>query len=253
MAEFIHGSSSLYYEETGAGDPIVLLPGITDSIAMYGRLRAALSRTYRVIGIDLPGSGKSGPQPRNYTPTYYEDDANAIADLVSSRTDVPAHFVGHSDGGEVVLLIAALFPDMVRSVFTWGATGAVDESHRGVVAWFANAVDDLSPETADFRAHLIEGYGEDNARAMMQSFARAVTSIIDAGGDISRSKAHQIVSPALLIAGEHDALASKALVDKVAERVPKAEVVELKGAGHLLHDTHAEWFERKLTEWLAAH
>ena len=48
------------------------------------------------------------------------------------------------------------------------------------------------------------------------------------GGDISRSKAHHITCPALLIAGEDDPFASPALVAQLAARINNVTMVEAK-------------------------
>lgn len=54
----------------------------------------------------------------------------------------------------------------------WGAAGAVDETHRDVASFFYNVIDDKSKESAEYRAYLINAYGEENARTMTQSFAQ---------------------------------------------------------------------------------
>jgi pimeloyl-ACP methyl ester carboxylesterase len=65
MSSFDHGTSRIYYEESGSGDPVLLLPGFAGSIEEFSSLREALATGgYRVIAADLPGSGRSEPQPR---------------------------------------------------------------------------------------------------------------------------------------------------------------------------------------------
>jgi valacyclovir hydrolase len=245
--------AGLHFEETGTGNPLLFLPGFSASFNDYVSLRAVLSQRYRVISIDLPGSGRSGPQPRTYTRSYLEEDATTIAAFLRSRVEPPVHLVGHSDGGEIGLLIAALYPGIASSVIAWGATGFADETHRGAVAFFHNVLDDTSEQSEGYRTYLIDAYGEANARAMTQGFARAITAIIDGGGDISRSRAGQIRCPVLLMAGEHDVFASKALIDAYASRVPVAETVVIAGGGHDIHATHREAFEQKVLGWLASH
>jgi pimeloyl-ACP methyl ester carboxylesterase len=61
----------LYYEDSGRGDAVVLMPGWGGNIADLGRLRRDLADGFRVVAVDLPGSGRSQPQPRHYTPGYY--------------------------------------------------------------------------------------------------------------------------------------------------------------------------------------
>src|SRR5947208_1476795 len=116
MAWFEHGTSCIYYEEAGAGPPVLLLPGLAGSIAEFSALREALVVAgHRVIAADLPGSGRSGPQPRAYTATYLEDDARSFAAFLDHLASGPTHLIGFSDGGEVSLLLAATTPGVARS------------------------------------------------------------------------------------------------------------------------------------------
>ncbi len=100
MAWFEHGISRIYYEEQGSGTPVLVLPGFAQSIEDFAALmEALLGAGYRVIAADLPGSGRSEPQPRTYTATYYEDDARSFAALLEHLATEPAHVIGFSDGG----------------------------------------------------------------------------------------------------------------------------------------------------------
>src|SRR5919109_2992236 len=116
---------SVHIDVRGSGDPLVFLPGFTESAEEFERLVALLAQRYRVVAMDLPGSGRSGPQPRAYTPTLYEDDARVVADLVAERGIRSSVLVGFSDGGEVALLLAARRPDLARAVVAWGAVGVI--------------------------------------------------------------------------------------------------------------------------------
>src|SRR5437660_12103467 len=94
MAWFEHGTSRIYYEVDGSGDPVLLLPGFSDRIEHHAVLRAALKGAgYRVIAADLPGSGRSQPQPRTYTASYHQDDARSLLALLQREATAPDHFV----------------------------------------------------------------------------------------------------------------------------------------------------------------
>src|SRR5689334_18378948 len=83
MSWFEYGTSRIYYEDQGEGEPVLLLPGFAGNIGEFSALKDALvSANYGVIAADLPGSGRSEPQPRHYTATYYEEDARAFAALL---------------------------------------------------------------------------------------------------------------------------------------------------------------------------
>lgn len=251
MPWFEHATSRIYYEESGAGDTVLLLPGFAGNIGELAALREALGASYRVIAADLPGSGRSEPQPRAYTATYYAEDAGAFAALLDHLATGPAHLLGFSDGGEVALLMAALTPGVVRSVVTWGAAGTLRQLGGPLLDALERVIDQPTPPLEPFRAYLIAAYGEANARAMTRSFVAAVRAIIAGGGDISWSQAGAIACPVLLITGEHDTFfAPPGAVAELATRIPGAEFLEAAGAGHSVHDDRPDWLARTILDWL---
>lgn len=252
MTWFDHGEVRVYYEESGAGDPVLLLPGWGGTIDEFTPLREALSQKFRVIAADVPGSGKSGPQPRTYTPSYYGDDATVFLALLDAVGVSSAHLVGFSDGGEYELLMAARQPNAARSLVTWGSAGSLPNAPEMTGA-FSSLVDDPIPPLADFSAYMKATYGAANARVMAQSLAPSLRAIMDAGGDISRSHAASIACPALLITGEHDFLATPALVSAMAQAIPHGEFLEAKGAGHGLYHDQPEWLTETVVGWLSEH
>ena len=250
MPFFEHSGLRINYEESGRGEPLLLMPGWGGTIDELMPLRQALSAKFRVIAADVPGCGKSEPQPRQYTSSYYQDDARSFLAMLQSLDAVPAHLAGFSDGGEYALLMAAVEPSAAKSVVTWGAAGKVPNMPQMMDA-MSNLVDAPIPPMQDFSTYMKATYGETNARLMAKSFAQAVRAIMEAGGDISRSRAANIACPALLITGEQDFLATPALVMDMAGAMPKAEFVEAKGASHPIHHEQADWLVATIADWLA--
>jgi valacyclovir hydrolase len=254
MAWFEHNTSRIYYEEQGNGDPVLVLPGFAGSIEEFSHLREALvAAGYRVIAADLPGSGRSEPQPRAYTATYFEDDAYSFSALLQHLATEPAHLIGFSDGGEISLLMAALTPGVARSVITWGTSGTLSDPEGKLREAMYNVVDHPIPPLQQFSDYLIATYGEANARAMTQSEVAALSEIIEAGGDVSLSKADTVTCPVLLIAGEHDFFNPPVLVSQLAKRLRTVDLVEAKGAGHDVHRASPEWLAQTVLDWVGKH
>jgi valacyclovir hydrolase len=249
-----HGpdGSRLYYEDSGRGDTVVLMPGWAGNIIELSPLRAALSPGFRVVAVDLPGSGRSGPQPRSYGASYYHDDARTLLGLLDALDITTAHLAGFSDGGEEALVMAELRPGVALSVFTWGAVGKIDATPEKLAA-LENAIDHPTAELAPLAAYLASAYDADTARIMARTWARAMREIVAAGGDISRGSAHLITCPALLVAGTYDTSCSPELTTELAALIPRGEFLEAPGAGHDVHRSHGGWLARQLTRWLAAH
>ncbi len=255
MAWFEHGSSRIYYEVQGSGDPVLFLPGLFGSIEEFSGLRDALVVAgYQVIAADLPGSGRSEPQPREYTASYFEEDTQAFVTLLQRLANRPAHLVGFSNGGEISLLMSALIPEIARSVATWGAAGTLDDPSGQLRQMMYNVVDHPDPFLEQFRDSLVATYGEGNARAMTQSVVAAMSDIIKQnGGELSRSKADTITCPVLLIAGEHDIFAPPALAYKLAARIREAEVLVAEGAEHNMYEDRSEWIIQTILDWVSKH
>jgi valacyclovir hydrolase len=242
----------IYYEDDGRGDAVVLLHGWGGSIADLNFLRRELVSGFRVIAVDLPGSGRSQPQPRRYASTYYLDDARLLLGLLDELQVEVAHLVGFSDGGEEALLMAVLQPARALSVLTWGAAGQIvasPEMLHGLAHLLEDPIDELKP----LAAYLAERYGVDEARIMASSWAQAMTGVIDAGGDVSRSGAARIRCPALLIAGTHDPFCPPNLVREMAEAIPRGTYLEAPEGGHDVHLSHSGWLVSTAVNWLGDH
>jgi valacyclovir hydrolase len=248
-----HGPAGrqIYYEDSGRGDAVLLMPGWAGSIAEFGELRRELATGFRVIAADLPGSGRSQPQPRHYPPSYYLDDARALLGLLDGLGVGAAHLAGFSDGGEEALLMAALEPGRTLSLVTWGAAGQM-VAPPGMLDEVANLLDRPAGPLQALAAYLAEAHGADGARIMAGSWAQAMREIIGAGGDVSRSRAPLITCPALLIAGSDDPLCPPGLVRDMAAAIPRGEFLGADG-GHDLYRSHHRWLVSTVTGWLSAH
>ena len=98
---------------------------------------------------------------------------------------------------------------------------------------------------------LKETHGEDVARATVSSWSKASLAILEAGGDISLSRADQIKCPVLVIHGEHDPFCTPLMARELVERIRSAEEIEVRGVGHPVHSDRAKWFNGTVLEWLA--
>jgi pimeloyl-ACP methyl ester carboxylesterase len=254
MAWFEHGTSRIFYETQGSGTPVLLLPGFSQGNEEFSYLREALvGAGYRIIAADLPGSGRSEPQPRTYTATYYEDDAQSFVALLRHLATESAHLIGFSDGAEVSLLMATLIPEGVRSVVVWGGAGVINDPDGRLREAMYNIVDHPIPPLKPLQDFLITTYGEANARTMTQSHVTALSDIIKGGGELSRSKADRITCPVLLISGEHDMFAAPALAAKLAARIPTAETLIAEGAEHNVYGERPEWLTQTILDWVEKH
>src|SRR4051794_14479884 len=101
-------SIDLYYEEHGAGEPLILLHGGIHAGEMFGAILPALSTGRRVIPVDLQGHGHTADVDRPLSPELMADDIAALIEhLGLERADV----MGYSLGGKVALRCAIQHPE----------------------------------------------------------------------------------------------------------------------------------------------
>jgi pimeloyl-ACP methyl ester carboxylesterase len=101
--------------------PVILLHGTGASLHTWEGWAAALSSTRRVVTVDLPGFGLTGPDPANdYTNARYVRFVIALADALKMQRFV---LVGNSMGGEIAWEAAAAHPARVHRLILVDAAG----------------------------------------------------------------------------------------------------------------------------------
>ena len=104
---------SVYVEEVGSGEPVLLLHGGFNSLEHLRPLGSALARTHRVLSFERPGHGRSPDVRGQYS--YEQGVAQGLA-FLDARGVESAHIVGFSDGAIIGLLLALRHPERVRSL-----------------------------------------------------------------------------------------------------------------------------------------
>jgi pimeloyl-ACP methyl ester carboxylesterase len=110
----------IHYQEKGEGTPLVLLHGFTSSTYSWKDVFEPLSRTFRVIAVDLKGFGFSGKPDGDYT---RRAQAQVVAHLLNHLRIEKAWLAGNSMGGEVALNVALANPQRVAGLILIGSAG----------------------------------------------------------------------------------------------------------------------------------
>ena len=133
---------SLYYEEHGAGEPLVLLHGGFGAAELLAPIIPTLAAGRRVIAVDLQGHGRTADIDRPLRPELMADDIAAfIAHLGLEQADV----MGYSLGGMVALRTAIQHPARVRRLVVVSVPVRRDGSHPEVL----EAMDQMGPAAAE--------------------------------------------------------------------------------------------------------
>ncbi len=94
---------SIFIRDVGQGAPVVLIHGLGASHRAFDDFISLHAAQYRLLAVDLPEVGGSGP----WAPRAPAAIAQALAQHLASRNVERYHLVGHSFGGLVALSLAA--------------------------------------------------------------------------------------------------------------------------------------------------
>ncbi|MCX8996290.1 alpha/beta hydrolase [Rhizobiaceae bacterium BDR2-2] len=227
------GDARIYYEVRGneAGEPLVLLHGGLGSIEDFNPILPGLADTYRLIGIDSRGQGKStlGREPLTYA--RLEKDAVVVIRHLGVET---AGIVGFSDGGITALRLAANGDVTPRRVVTIGAHWALgaDDPARALYADVtAESWQAMFPESC-------EAYLRLNPEPDFERLTRTITALwLDDGPDgYPGETVRAIACPLLAVRGDEDRLVSRENALELVERVPNTVFLNLPFADHSAQD-----------------
>jgi pimeloyl-ACP methyl ester carboxylesterase len=108
----------IWWDQSGTGDPVLLIMGHAYGAGMWHRTVPGLAASYRVIRFDNRGVGRSSDPPGSYSVQLMADDALAVLDAAGAAS---AHVYGVSLGGAIALQLTLDHPGRVRSL---GCTAA---------------------------------------------------------------------------------------------------------------------------------
>ncbi|MCQ9638245.1 alpha/beta hydrolase [Chryseobacterium sp. WG14] len=189
----------MYYEMYGAGKPLVLIHGGGSSFLFdYKEAIARLENKFQLIGIDLQNHGRSEHRD---IPETFEQDARDVAALLSEIDIKKASFWGFSNGGNTVLQIAHLFPDIVEKLVVASAfykrSGMIDGFFEGM----QEATFDTMPEP--FKINFLNLNPDfSKLENLFDKDCKRMQTFEDWDDEVLAS----IASPALFISGDKDVM-----------------------------------------------
>lgn len=264
------GTIDLYYEDQGAGRPVVLIHGWPLSGRMWEKQATALlGAGYRVIAYDRRGFGQSSKPASGYDYDTLAADLRALLTKLDLR-DVT--LVGFSmGGGEVARYVGTYGTDRVARAAFLGAVPPfllkTDDNPSGVDQSVFDGIQQAirADRYAFLTQFFLNFYNADALRPQRVSddFLRQSWNIATSSSPIAmhdcvnawltdfRQDLARFDVPVLVVHGDADRIVPIELSGRLTARSLKgARLVEIAGAPHGFAWTHAEELNQALLEFL---
>jgi pimeloyl-ACP methyl ester carboxylesterase len=246
MADFIYYGKNVYYEEHGAGEPLLLLNGIFMSCASWAAFVPVFGAELRLILVDFLDQGKSGRMESEYTQDLQAGLVSALLDHLKLEK---AHILGISYGGEVAAQFAVKRPERVDRLILSNTTAYTSLWLRDIGRSWEYAFE--SRDGSRFFKTCIPivyspQFYEDNhewMKAREDMFSKAFDAgTYEAFGRLTRSAEtydvrgglRKITAPTLVMSSEYDYVTPPHQQRELAAMIPDAAHITVPSAGHAL-------------------
>ncbi len=237
----------VHYRDEGEGPAILLIHGTFASLHTFEAWTKVLKKKYRVIRLDLPGFGLTGPNKNGkYTINSYLRFLKKFLDNLEVEK---CHIAGSSLGGWLSWEFTALYPKRINKMILIGSAGYfIDQrlplpflmaqtplvnrfmkhiTPKSLVARFVREVFGDPEKVTD---ELIDRYYDMLTR---RGNREAFVALANTKYIMHADKIKNIKSPTLIMWGEEDKWVSVKNAAAFKEDLPRSKTVIYEGVGHI--------------------
>jgi pimeloyl-ACP methyl ester carboxylesterase len=239
------GDLDIHVRDEGRGPAVVLLHGMFSSLHTWDGWVIALEDTFRLIRLDLPGFGLTGPSPdHDYSMSRY---VRIIDDLMDSLGIDDFAIAGNSLGGAVAWEYSLSHPERITRLILIDAVGYPRKHTPRVLMlgrlpllrWLFRVI---TPRCMVLSA-LEEAYGDDDRitsdltdryyRLILREGNRgALLRILKQQMPVGSDRISAIQAPALIMWGAQDEWIPLEHAHRFRQDLPNASLVVYPEAGH---------------------
>jgi pimeloyl-ACP methyl ester carboxylesterase len=259
-----------FFRESGAGPSVVCLHASAGSSSQWRALTELIAPRYHVLAVDSYGSGKTPAWPAK-RPLTLRDEV-ALLEPVFARAREPFFLVAHSYGAAVAVTAALERPDRVRALALYEPTlfGLLDaespppndaDGFREAFAVAAAAFD--AGDAAGAARCFVDYWSGAGAWDQMPEPRQGQVAVSMANlrgwadacfSDPAPLEAFSwLGAPVLYMIGKDSPASSCGVARLLTEALPRVEIVEFEGLGHMGPVTHPEIVNRTIFRFLERH
>jgi 3-oxoadipate enol-lactonase len=238
---------SLYYEQHGTGDDLILIGGLTSDHQVWKSPLRELSKHFRVLIFDNRGAGQTSAPDYPYTLEMMATDTLQLMDALQIKR---AHILGHSMGGAIAMQMALTAKErinkliLVCSRFQPNAVSSMIFSMRNQLIENHFSDQDVAKYMMPFlfgdeflnNKMLVNGFLHWTVKNPFPQTPHGYRHQLEAikNADFS-DEVHRIDNSTLIIAGDQDILSRSKKAELLSTSFKNSTFVELADCGHMPH------------------
>ena len=220
---FNYNGTKIYYEDTGNGEPLLLLHNFINTADCWKPYVEVYSKQFRTIAVDMMGHGRSDIYRKDDSVFRHADYAKIILALLDSLKLYKVNAIGSSSGGTTLLYLNIMQPDRFKSVITVGGHIYYSKQCREwitktglnqIMEWAKYHV----PEKQEYLARV---FWEDRRQYGDASFTPDILNTIKANW--------------LVVLGDNDPVIPIQLGIEMYQNIPNCRLWIVPNGGHLPH------------------
>ena len=237
------------YGDDAPGTPILIVHGLFGSARNWGVIAKRLSKSRRVVAVDMRNHGDSPRAPRH----SYPDMAGDLAEVID-HIGGEALVIGHSMGGKAAMVLALTRPELVRALIVADIAPVAYEHTQMHLVEAMQALDLATLETrSDAEAALARAVETKGVRDFLLQSLEVRERRWKLNLDVLGAEMDKILSfpevtgtydgPTLFLAGAESDYVLPEHRDRIKALFPNAKQAKIPGAGHWLHAEKPREFE----------
>jgi pimeloyl-ACP methyl ester carboxylesterase len=221
---FNYHGTKIYYEDTGNGEPLLLLHNFINTADCWKPYVEVYSKQFRTIAVDMMGHGRSDIYKKDDPDFKHGEYAKIILALLDSLKLNGVNAIGASSGGTTLLFLNTMQPERFKSVITIGGHIYYSKYCR---EWITKTGLNQLMEWAKYHGPEKQEY-----------LAKAIwANRILAEGDPSFTpdKLNTIKAKWLVVNGDNDEPVPIQLALEMHQSIPNSRIWIVPNGGHLPH------------------
>lgn len=211
------------YIEKGEGKPLIMIHGNEESCVYFkGQFDYFADKGFRCIA---PDSRAHGDTPRGTAPLTIRQMTADIMEFMDGLGIDKADFIGFSDGGNIMLIMAMTHPERIGKMIVDGANLSLDGAADWAIDWVMGEYNAAAEKADD----------DPEAKIKMEIMGLMVND-----PNIDPEDLTKISVPTLVMAGEED-LILKEHTELIASKIPGAQLAFCEG-DHFCAREHPDAF-----------